>query len=75
MTSQQETGYRKNVRTKATAPEMSETCLVNLESPLKNIYLFGYLRGTLVVTKVLAGFFVSSESVSYPPGHEVALLS
>ena len=33
---------------------------------LKAIYLFGCLRGTLVVTKVLGGFFVSSESVSYP---------
>ena len=39
------------------------------------------VRGTLVVTKVLGGFFVSSESVSYPcvrskvRGHEVALLS
>ena len=28
---------------------------------LKTIYLFGYLRGTLVATKVLGGFFVSSE--------------
>ena len=33
---------------------------------LKTIYLFGCLRGTLVLTKVLDGFFVSSESVSYP---------
>ena len=41
------------------------------------------MRGTLIVTKVLGGFFVSSESVSYPGlcvrskvrGHEVALLS
>ena len=41
---------------------------------LKTIYLFGCLRGTLVVTKVLAGFLVSSESVNYPRGHEVALL-
>ena len=32
---------------------------------LKTIYLFGCLRGTLVVMKVLGGFFVSSESVSY----------
>ena len=37
---------------------------------LKTIYLFGCLRGTLVVTKVLAGFFFSSESVSYPRGRE-----
>ena len=35
---------------------------------LKTIHLFGCLRGTLVVTKVLGGFFVSSESVSYPRG-------
>ena len=42
---------------------------------LKTIYLFGCLRGTLVVTKVLAAFFVSSEGVSYPRGHEVVLLS
>ena len=35
---------------------------------LKTIQLFGCLRGTLVVTKVLGGFFVSSESVSCPPG-------
>ena len=33
---------------------------------LKTIYLFGCRRGTLVLTKVLGGFFVSSESVSYP---------
>ena len=37
---------------------------------LKTIYLFGCLRRTLVVTKVLAGFFFSSESVSYPRGRE-----
>ena len=35
---------------------------------LKTFYLFGCLRGTLVVTNVLGGFFVSSESVSYPYG-------
>ena len=34
----------------------------------KTFYLFGCLRGTLVVTKVLGGFFVASESVSYPYG-------
>ena len=46
-----------------------EACLVNLELSLKKtIYLFGCLRGTLVVTKVLVGFFVSSERVSYPYG-------
>ena len=33
---------------------------------LKTIYLSACLRGTLVVMKVLGGFFVSSESVSYP---------
>ena len=32
---------------------------------LKTFYRFGCLRGTLVVKKVLGGFFVSSESVSY----------
>ena len=41
-------------------------CLVNLELSLKTIYLFGCLGGTLVVTEVFGGFFVSSESVSYP---------
>ena len=35
---------------------------------LKTIHLFGCPMGTLVVTKVLCGFFVSSESVSYPYG-------
>ena len=47
-----------------------EACLVNLELPLKTIDLFRYLRGTLVVTKMATkcGFFVSSESVSYPYG-------
>ena len=35
---------------------------------LKTFYLFGCLRGTLVVTKVLGGFFVSFERVSYPYG-------
>ena len=43
-------------------------CLVNLELSLKTIYLFGCLGGTLVVTQVFSGFFVSSESVSYPYG-------
>ena len=47
---------------------LSLACLVNLELPLKTIDLFRYLRGTLVVTKILGGFFVSSESVSYPYG-------
>ena len=32
---------------------------------LKTFYLFGCLRGTLVVTRVFGGFFVSSECVSY----------
>ena len=32
---------------------------------LKTIYLFGCLKGTLVVKKVLGGFFVSSDSVSF----------
>ena len=36
---------------------------------LKTIYLFGCLRGTLFVRKVLGGSsFVLSESVSYPYG-------
>ena len=45
------------------------------------IYLFGCLRGTLVVTKVFGRFFVSSETQlpltvrSEVRGHEVALLS
>ena len=30
---------------------------------MKIIYLFGFLRGTLVVSKVLGGFFVSYETV------------
>ena len=30
------------------------------------IQVFGCLRGTLVVTNVLGGLFVSSESVIYP---------
>ena len=37
---------------------------------LKTIYLSDVLGETLVVTKVLAGFFFSSESVSYPRGRE-----
>ena len=32
------------------------------------IQVFGCLKGTPVVTKVLGGRFVSSESVSYPHG-------
>ena len=32
---------------------------------LKTFCLFGCLRGTLVVTRVFGGFFVSSECVSY----------
>ena len=44
-----------------------EACLANLKLvSLKTIYLFGCLRGSLVVKKVLGGFSVSSESVSYP---------
>ena len=35
---------------------------------LKTIYLFGCLGGTLVVSKVLGGFFASSETVGYPDG-------
>ena len=42
-----------------------EACLVNLELKALNRLPVGCLRGTLFVTKVLAGFFVSSESVSY----------
>ena len=41
-----------------------EAYLVNLK--LITIYLFGCLRGTLVVSNVLSDFFVSSETVSYP---------
>ena len=36
---------------------------------LKTIYLFECLRGTLVVRKVLACFFFSSETGSYSRGH------
>ena len=32
----------------------------------KTIYLFECLRGTLAISKVLGGFLVSSETVSYP---------
>ena len=32
----------------------------------KKFYLFECLRGTLVISKVLGDFFVSSETVSYP---------
>ena len=35
---------------------------------LKTIYLFGCLRGSLVISKVLGGFFVSSETARYPDG-------
>ena len=41
-------------------PEVSHTVF--------SIYRFGCLRETLVVTKVFGGFFVSSESVSFPYG-------
>ena len=51
-----------------------EACLVNLELSEKLfINLFGCLRGTLVFTKVLGGFFVSSELLrcySYGSGRE-----
>ena len=40
----------------------------NLVDAFHLIQVFGCLRGTLVVTKVLGGLFVSSESVSYPHG-------
>ena len=30
-----------------------------------NVELFGCLRGALLVTKMLGGYFVSSETVSY----------
>ena len=36
----------------------------------KPIYLFECLRGTLAISKVLGGFFVSSETVSYPDGFD-----
>ena len=43
-----------------------EACLVILELP-QNLFICSdrCLRGTLVVTNVLGGFFVSSESVIY----------
>ena len=40
--------------------------LIYSRAALKAIYMFGRLRGTLVTSKVLGGFFVSSEIVSYP---------
>ena len=36
---------------------------------MKTIYLFGCLRETLIISKVLGGFFVPfRETVSYPDG-------
>ena len=36
----------------------------------KTIYLFECLRGTLAISKVLGGFLVSSETVSYRDGFD-----
>ena len=36
----------------------------------KTIYLFECVRGTLAISKVLGGFLVSSETVSYPDGFD-----
>ena len=36
----------------------------------KTIYLLECLRGTLAISKVLGGFLVSSETVSYPDGFD-----
>ena len=36
----------------------------------KTIYLFECLRGTLAISKVLGGFFVSLETVNYPDGFD-----
>ena len=36
----------------------------------KTIYLFECLGGTLAISKVLGGFLVSSETVSYPDGFD-----
>ena len=39
-------------------------------SCLQIIYLFGCLGETLIVSKVLGSFFVSSETASYPDGSD-----
>ena len=39
-----------------------------LGDALKTIYLFRYLRGTLVVLKILGSFFEPCESFSFPDG-------
>ena len=40
--------------------------MVLFKQPKKQlIFLFGYLRRIVVVSKVLGGFFVSSKAVSY----------
>ena len=65
-----------NDRILPNTPEMSQMVFSVLQKPvwliwslaLKTIYLLGCLGGSLVVTKVLNGFFVSYESVSYPYG-------
>ena len=56
----------------ANTPEVPQMVFTMCQKPVwliwscpKNSLLFGCLRGTLVVTKVLGAFFVSSESVSY----------
>ena len=41
-----------------------EACLIIFRSALKTIYLFGCIRGTLVASKVLDGFFFSSKTVT-----------
>ena len=54
-------------------PEVSQMVFSLLQKPVwliwschkKYIHLFGCFRGTLIVTKVLGDFFVSSESVSF----------
>ena len=41
-----------------------EACLIIFRSGLKTIYLFGCIRGTLVASKVLDGFFFLSKTVT-----------
>ena len=41
-----------------------EACLIIFRSALKTIYLFECIRGTLVASKVLDGFFFSSKTVT-----------
>lgn len=55
------------------ASEVSEMVVSRVRSlfdyfrgALKTVHLFGGLRGTLVIPRVLDGFLVSSETANYP---------